>query len=97
MRVVYPIVLLIGKNYVGQIGELAVFKRALSATEITDISDYMSNKWRIKVDTKNTDYSAGIVTENGCDASSVAAIPKTPTSACTSGYTGSTTSYGYWY
>ncbi len=94
----------IGKNYIGQIGELAVFKRALSDTEITDISDYMSNKWRIKVDTKNTDCSAGIVTDNGCDASScpisIAGISKTSVDGTAStstlscdktGYTGSIT------
>jgi hypothetical protein len=96
--------LAIGKNYIGQIGELAVFKRALSATEITDISDYMSNKWRIKVDTKNTDCSAGIVIDNGCDASScpisIAGISKTSVDGTAStstlscdktGYTGSIT------
>ena len=96
--------LAIGKNYIGQIGELAVFKRALSDTEITDISDYMSNKWRIKVDTKNTDCSSGIVTNNGCDASScpisIAGISKTSVDGTAStstlscdktGYTGSIT------
>ena len=94
----------IGKNYIGQIGELAVFKRALSNTEITDISDYMSNKWRIKVDAKNTDCSTGIVTENGCDASScpvsIAGISKTSVDGTTgtsslscdkTGYSGSIT------
>jgi len=89
----------IGKNYIGQIGELAVFKRALSATEITDISDYMSNKWRIKVDAKNTDCSTGIVTESGCDASScpvsIAGISKTSVNGTTGTATLSCDKTGY--
>ncbi len=89
----------IGKNYVGQIGELVVFKRALSNTEITDISDYMSNKWRIKVDAKNTDCSTGIVTESGCDASScpvsIAGISKTSVNGTTGTATLSCDKTGY--
>ena len=60
----------IGKGYVGQIGELAVFKRAIDEVEIKNIESYLSQKWRVKMDGQSGSCIGGVVDGEGCDMSS---------------------------
>ena len=96
--------LAIGKNYVGQIGELAVYNKVLSISEIQSIYDYTINKWRIKVGATKEDCSNGLVASYSCDLSScsinIAGISRTQVRGTIStsylkcdktGYTGSIT------
>ncbi len=59
-----------GKGYTGQVGELAIFTRALKADEIKSVEDYMSQKFNSKlVRNVAADCLGGVVTTSGCDTS----------------------------
>jgi mucin-19 len=61
----------IGKGYVGEIGELAIFTKALSATDRTSIEDYLGKKWTSSINrAKSPNCIGGLVTIGGCDNSS---------------------------
>ncbi|MES2961083.1 MAG: hypothetical protein V4694_01735 [Pseudomonadota bacterium] len=61
--------LAIGKGYTGEIGEIAIFTRALKADERKTTEDYLGKKYSTKVN-RNTIASGscinGVVTTNGC-------------------------------
>ncbi len=60
----------LGKGYSGQIGELAIFTRALEPNEIVSVEDYMSQKWRVNINrAKFPSCIGGVVTDSGCDSS----------------------------
>jgi len=61
--------LAISKNYIGQIGELIAYNKALSTSEIQSIYDYAINKWKIKVGATKDDCLNGLVTSYSCDLS----------------------------
>ncbi|MES2962102.1 MAG: LamG-like jellyroll fold domain-containing protein, partial [Pseudomonadota bacterium] len=61
--------LAIGKGYTGEIGEIAIFTRALKADERKTTEDYLGKKYSTKINrTTNASGSCinGIVTTNGC-------------------------------
>ena len=61
--------LAIGKGYTGEIGEIAIFTRALKAEERKAAEDYLGKKFSTKVDrdaAANGSCLNGIVTPNGC-------------------------------
>lgn len=60
--------LAIGKGYTGEIGEIAIFTRALKAEERKAAEDYLGKKYSTKVNiaTANGSCLSGIVTTNGC-------------------------------
>lgn len=61
----------IGKGYIGEIGELAIFTKALSATDRTSIEDYLGKKWTSSINrAKSPNCIGGLVTIGGCDNSS---------------------------
>ncbi len=62
--------LALGKGYTGQIGEVIIFTRAIEASEISAIEDYLAQKWYIKIDRNTSDCTAGVATTSGCDTSS---------------------------
>ncbi len=66
----------IGQGYTGQIGEVAIFTRALEPGERIAIEDYVGKKWSSKINRANAASCIdGTVTLNGCDSST----PTTPT------------------
>lgn len=95
----------IGKNYHGEIGEIAIFSRAIKQVEIQDIENYMADKFNAP-NNRNvvTDCSNGIILNDGCDLSCAINVvngldsqilPSGSSSSysCGSGYTGSTPVY----
>jgi prepilin-type N-terminal cleavage/methylation domain-containing protein len=59
----------IGKGYTGEIGEIAIFNKALDNQERKDIEDYLSKKWSKKLHRDavvNGSCIGGIITESGC-------------------------------
>jgi prepilin-type N-terminal cleavage/methylation domain-containing protein len=61
--------LAIGKGYTGEIGEIAIFTRALKAEERKSTEDYLGKKYGTKINRTTTASGAcinGIVTTNGC-------------------------------
>jgi hypothetical protein len=59
----------LGKGYSGQIGELAIFTRALEADEISSVEKYLSQKFNSKlVKTSGANCLGKVVTLNGCDS-----------------------------
>ncbi len=57
-----------GKGYSGQVGELAIFTRALEADEIKSVEDYVAQKFNVKlVRNSAADCLGGVVTTSGCD------------------------------
>ena len=61
--------LAIGKGYTGEIGEIAIFTRALKAEERKTTEDYLGKKYGTKINRTTTASGAcinGIVTTNGC-------------------------------
>ena len=91
--------LAIGKGYVGEIGELASFSRALSDAERQDIEKYLSKKWSEpskpgtsclygKVDGSGCNVSTCSVSLTGTSTTSVA-IGSGSVSCNSTGYTGS--------
>ncbi len=84
--------LAIGKGYSGQIGEIAIFTRALKTEERKSTEDYLGKKWTTKISrdlaTSCVDY---IVTDNGCDMSmATCSISQTGVSATVSPASSST-------
>ncbi len=64
----------IGKGYTGEIGEIAIFTRALKDDERQAIEDYYGKKWTVKIARDSVAASGGscvgyVVTESGCDMS----------------------------
>lgn len=60
----------LGKGYTGQIGELAIFTRALKTDEIVSVEDYIGQKWRVNINRANFPSCInGVVTDSGCDSS----------------------------
>lgn len=63
----------IGKNYKGEIGEIAIFTRALKSDEARSIEDYFAKKWSRKNNRDSVSSSSACVgytiTEDGCDTS----------------------------
>ncbi|MBP7709475.1 MAG: prepilin-type N-terminal cleavage/methylation domain-containing protein [Rickettsiales bacterium] len=58
----------IGKGYAGQIGELAIFNRALDAGEIADIAQYSAKKWNIKAAPSGSSCIGGAIDSgNNCN------------------------------
>ena len=57
----------IGKNYVGAIGEVITFTKALNSEERKAIEDYLAKKWTVKLtrDASPT-CTSGVVAETGC-------------------------------
>ena len=56
----------IGKEYNGEIGEIVAFNFALSNAQRLDVESYLSKKWSIQHH-PNTDCSAGVVSNSGCN------------------------------
>jgi prepilin-type N-terminal cleavage/methylation domain-containing protein len=96
--------LTIGQGYIGEIGEIAIFTKALNATDRGLIEDYLGKKWVSPINRNKTpNCIGGLVTINGCDNSSPvicsasgtgynqAALSYTSGSSfsCDAGYTGS--------
>ncbi len=60
-----------GKGYTGQIGELAIFTRALKDDEIKSVEGYVAQKFSSKlVGNASTDCLGKVVTTSGCEVSS---------------------------
>ncbi|MBL6664684.1 MAG: hypothetical protein ISQ34_02440 [Rickettsiales bacterium] len=57
----------IGKNYNGEIGEIAIFSRALKQVEIADIRDYLSDKYNAPNNSNIVTSCDGTVTATGCE------------------------------
>jgi len=95
--------LAIGKGYTGEIGEIAIFTRALKAEERKTTEDYLGKKYSTKVNRNTTESGAcinGIVTTNGCtmdcSTSSVVGLSSPSTvSDGASGVTGTCGTTGY--
>jgi hypothetical protein len=68
----------IGKNYTGEIGEIAIFTRLLKNEERTSIENYLASKWKRAVNrdaVTNGSCVGGTVTDSGCSMNcSTAAI-----------------------
>jgi len=59
--------LAIGKGYTGEIGEIAIFTRALKKDERQGIEDYLGKKWDSNINRDVVqDCTAGTVTSEGC-------------------------------
>lgn len=61
--------LAIGKSYTGEIGEIAIFTRALKNEERKAIEDYIGKKWTAKINrdsVPNGSCISGTITTNGC-------------------------------
>lgn len=95
--------LAIGKGYTGEIGEIAIFTRALKAEERKTAEDYLGKKYSTKVN-RNTIASGscinGVVTTNGCSMNCSTASVTGLTSPSTvsdgaSGVTGTCGATGY--
>ena len=65
--------LVIGKGYSGEIGEIAIFTRALKGEERRSIEDYIGKKWSSKINRDSAPSGSCVgytVTDSGCDLSS---------------------------
>lgn len=62
-----------GKGYTGQIGELAIFTRAIGAEEIKSVEGYIAQKFSLKLvgNASTTDCLGKVVTASGCEAAIV--------------------------
>jgi len=59
----------IGMGYNGEIGEIAIFTRALKAVERQSIEDYMGNKWNNNINRESVSSClTGTLTSAGCEA-----------------------------
>jgi prepilin-type N-terminal cleavage/methylation domain-containing protein len=62
--------LAIGKGYVGEIGELAIFTEALEVADRASVEDYLGKKWTSSINRNQTpNCVGGLVTVGGCDNS----------------------------
>ncbi len=63
--------LAIGKDYIGEIGEIVIFSRSLGVSDRNSIEDYLGKKWSSSINRNKTpNCIGGLVTPNGCDNSS---------------------------
>ena len=63
----------IGKGYTGEIGEIAIFTKALSRTDRQSVEDYSGKKWTRSINRDAVPNGSCIgytVTDSGCDLSS---------------------------
>ncbi|MES2961012.1 MAG: prepilin-type N-terminal cleavage/methylation domain-containing protein [Pseudomonadota bacterium] len=94
--------LAIGKGYTGEIGEIAIFTRALKSDERKTTEDYLGKKYSTKVNrTSNASGSCinGIVTTDGCtmDCSTASVVGLSSPSIVTQGASGVTGTCGTGY
>ncbi|MES2961892.1 MAG: prepilin-type N-terminal cleavage/methylation domain-containing protein [Pseudomonadota bacterium] len=62
--------LAIGKGYTGEIGEIAIFTKALTVDDRKSVEDYLTKKWSRKNNrSSNASCLNGITTDTGCDNS----------------------------
>ena len=93
--------LAIGKGYTGEIGEIAIFTRALKVEERKVTEDYLGKKYSTKVNraTANESCINGIVTTNGCSmdcsTSNVVGLSSPSTVADGTSTTGTCATAGY--
>lgn len=85
--------LAIGKGYVGEIGEIAVFTKALNNEARVAVEDYLSKKWSRPSLLKSTSDGkcvSGIVTDKGCsmDCSTSSIVGVSSPSTITDGASG---------
>jgi hypothetical protein len=59
--------LLVGQNYSGEIGEIAIVTKELRESEITAIENYLGEKWRVTLHQNDADCFTGTITSEGCD------------------------------
>ncbi len=79
----------LGKGYTGQIGEIAIFARALEIDEIKAIETYMGKKWSTKMDANPASSCiGGIVTSKGCVMDCAVSLVGSSTTQVTDGSTG---------
>ncbi len=85
----------IGQNYIGEIGEIAIFTRALEPDERIAIEDYVGKKWTSKINRNIVPSGSCVgytVTASGCDlASANCSISQAGVSATVSATSSSTT------
>lgn len=63
-------ILKIGKNYNGEIGEIAIFDQSLKSIERQDVENYMAEKWNSPININETaSCITGITTSKGCSQS----------------------------
>lgn len=88
--------LAIGKGYTGEIGEIAIFTKALNTSERQVIEDYGGKKWTRSINRNKVANASCVgytVTDSGCDLSTPACSGSCSSGAgCTLGLTGSTDS-----
>ncbi len=61
--------LAIGKGYAGEIGEIAIFTKALTKADRVSVEDYLAKKWsrkNLRDVVSNSSCTSGIVTDSGC-------------------------------
>lgn len=81
----------IGQGYTGQIGEVAIFTRALEPDERIAIEDYVGKKWSSKINRANVASCIdGTVTLNGCDSSTLTTPTPTTCAVSVSGVSSTT-------
>jgi mucin-19 len=97
----------IGKGYNGEIGEIAIFTRALTNEERQSVEYYLGKKWAHKINRKvAASCISGIITDSGCkmdcaisiagvSATSIAEGATTSLTCNASGYSGGTTNQTY--
>ncbi len=85
----------IGQNYIGEIGEIAIFTRALEPEERIALEDYVGKKWTSKINRNIVPSGSCVgytVTASGCDlASANCSISQAGVSATVSATSSSTT------
>lgn len=59
--------LLVGQNYSGEIGEIAIVTKELRESEITAIENYLGEKWRVTLHQNDANCFTGTITSEGCD------------------------------
>ena len=65
--------LAIGKGYTGEIGEIAIFARALSLADRQSIEDYAGKKWTLSINRASAPSGSCVgytITDSGCDLAS---------------------------
>ncbi len=91
--------LLIGKGYTGEIGEIAIFNKALLNEERKSVEDYLGKKWIAKINrdlVAGGSCTSGTVTDSGCsmDCSTSSIAGVTSPTAVTDGQSGVTATCG---
>ena len=91
--------LAIGKGYTGEIGEIAIFTKALLNEERKSVEDYLGKKWTAKINrdvVAGGSCTSGTVTDTGCsmDCSTASINGVTSPSTVLDGQTGVTATCG---